>query len=180
MKKYLLFLALFLMAAVPASFAFSCKAGNSLNSDECWTEGYYNETTALSAGSVMVVSTGATSVFGNVSIDGYYVRKATTSLDNVIVGVTQETYSSADLPARVRIQKLGKGKVRAERRSSGELSLTEIVSGDQVRVWSSTGNTGVVAELTDGDSGRGLVGKALSNEEESGTDNLIDVYIDTI
>jgi len=174
--------------SVPA-FAFQCKDGNTLGTDECYTDVYLTTSNTagsfdtVSRGTIVVVSSGlaiqnsSTNGTTTASNDGFTVRRTTSSLDFGTMGVIQTTVASTDLPRWTRALVRGRGAVRVQN-SAGN---TEIISGDVLRLKTSTGFQGLaferdIAEAQDG--GAKKIGQALSNATESGADHLIYADLD--
>ena len=186
--KFLLALALVLVLARPA-FALQCKDGNSLGSDECWVDVLVNNegnglsnglSAQVSKGTIVVVSTGLSGAGSLLtSFDAYSVRRTTSSHDFGSVGVIQNTIASTDLAKNSRVLVKGRGSVRVQNAAGNN----EIVSGDQLRILTSTGFQGAATELVTSETLTGatcVVGVAASNSTEVTSDHLITAYIDML
>lgn len=77
------------------AFALQCKSGQSLNSDECWTEVQIGQgyPTLVSRGHVLTVSIGGNVVGDN---NGYLANHSTTTGDETIIGVAQTSIASGN------------------------------------------------------------------------------------
>lgn len=164
MKKIkFLFLFVFALLLSHNAFALNCKSGQSLNSDECWTEVKVSaqETGVVSAGSVLVYDTGTDSA----ERAAYEVRLATASLDSFrIAGVAQTRIATGDT-ALVMVR--GKGKI---------CLAGTVASYDRLYTSASAGLSGTTfgastAAITSGDP----IGYAL--QASTGTRATIDAYI---
>lgn len=187
--NFLFLLAIMFVMANGNAFALQCKDGNTLGTDECYTDVYLTNTgtagsvETVSRGTIVVVSSGlailnssaaGTSVASN---DGFTVRRTTSSLDFGTMGVIQTTVASADLPKWTRALVRGRGAVRVQNAAGNP----EIVSGDVLRLKTSTGFQGqaeesIVLEAQNGSTRK--IGQALNNSTEAGTDHLIYADID--
>lgn len=127
MKKFIKFLVLasvLLFAASPA-FALQCKTGQSLNSDECWTdvkiqEGY---PVLVSRGHVLVVSREAATLAAN---DGFIARHSVTSADEILLGAAQRAIATGDIGS---VLARGRGALRLV-----DATLGAVATGDSLAV----------------------------------------------
>lgn len=169
MKK-IIFSLLFVFSLLAVSsnvFAYQCKDGQSLNSDECWTEvkidpGY---TTLVSRGHILVVSVVGTNVAAN---DGFLARHSNASTDAAILGVAQKSIASG---ATALVLAKGRGIIRLE------TPVPTIASNDILGVRAS----GTAAEVVSLPASANVVGTALQAGNAAGTSepdrNTINAYI---
>lgn len=145
MKKILFFLFIALLIASPV-FAYQCKAGQSGNSDECWTQVKIAETynTLVSSGHILVVSLASSTLAEN---DGYLARLAASG-DEEILGIAQASIASGE---SAMILARGRGVVKLAGPDAG------IASGDILAVSAS----GTAAEVNAVTLGRSRFGTPL-------------------
>lgn len=140
MKKFIAFLFVLSLLCTPA-FALVCEQSQAANgSDACWTQVTVDpdETTLVSAGTVLVskVAYGGTDTRGYAG--DYLVRVATASTDGAFVmGVAQKRIKSGET-ALVLVRGLGDIKVKTNTTITSGDALWVSSSGDTVSASSST------------------------------------------
>lgn len=159
--KFLFVLALLFGVASPA-FALNCKTGQSINSDECWTDVKVSllETNVVSAGSILMYDINT----GDVDRGSYEVVLTTASNDTYrVAGVSQSVIATGDW-GKVLVR--GQGKIR---------NFAAVASGERLFPSASEGKAGST-------SGSGAANQASSDPIgwalATGTaDSITDAYI---
>lgn len=167
--KYFVF-ALFTLLIVSPAFALQCKDGQSLNSDECWTEvriaaGY---TTLVSRGHVLVASYQAAAL---TDVDGWTATHPIAS-NNIVLGVAQSNIATGDTAL---ILARGRGVIKT--RSGVTNNAPVITSGDPLGVSGFVSHAGAAVLTT---STLNIDKVANSFETQTANDDTTEAYIDVV
>lgn len=180
MKKYLFIFGLSLLICSNA-YALQCKTGQSLNSDECWTQvkiqsGYLEDLglNQVSRGQVVVASIeGLTSTLN----DGYLAQLSTASTESFVLGVAQQAIASG---TSASVLAKGRGVILttgATVTSKDTLSVTEGVTLSSRAGHAVVAPTTVSSNSTSVFWGRQRIATALENNstQNSETESYIHV-----